>query len=347
METDFQNDKSSNTTNTSAKIYGDNAAPIFACLSMICSAWIIISNAFVLICFLNHRKRMSKSTFTIHILTLSFNDLMSGVFTLPVYVTSFTTQVTYEFCILRFVLFVSAQVVVLLHILGICVYRFLTVCQATSPQRGRNQGRLVVIYVLVIWIITLIIHISTFLIWGNYRHTLSICSLNEILQNNYKTVITHLLCLFIVPAVFTNVIYLVMIVKLCFYARKLASVNSYNISATQSSSSNRASSFSFQARSQTNRNETDGVAWNDHSSMNAAADGRISCSCNHERSDLSTNKRQQATYGTKTSDNEGKGKNGGRIELNNMPSFKSQRQALVTIGKANSEVIKTVHAQFS
>ena len=321
MEIGFDSTQIANNTNTSLKTYGNKASPAFVGFSMICSAWIIITNAFVLICFVNHRKIMMKSTFSIQILTLSFNDLMAGISTLLVYFTSFITEVTYKFCIFRFVLFVSAQVVVLFHILGICVYRFLTVRQATLPQRRRNQGLLIVIYVLVIWIVTLIILTSTFLIWGKYRYTLDMCSLNEIFQNNYKTVLTYWFCLFIVPAVFTNVMYLAMIIRLCFYARKIAPVSSYNISAPQPSSSNCTNSNALPTSSETNRNKTDVV---DHSCIKFGGEGN-----------LWANKRRhlKATKDTRTCDNEGEEKNGERSKLNSMPNFKKQKQALITIGK--------------
>ena len=333
------NNQSTNNTYTSVRIYGDNASPAFAGFSMICSAWIIVTNIFVLICFVKHRKIMNQSTFTIQILTLSFNDLMAGISTLPVYITSFTPEITYEYCMFRFVLILSAQVVVLFHILGICVYRFLVVCQATSPLPRRNQGRLIVIYVLVIWIVILIILTSAFLIWGKYRHVLSICSLNEMFQENYKTMVICSIVLFIVPAVFTNVMYLAMILRLCFIARKITPVNSYNISAPQPSSSNCTNSYTLPASSETNRNKTDDVAHNDHSSINPAGEEKVGC--NQETRDLQGNKPQTSKVtdskseknALKTYDNEKKEQNAPSSEVTSMTSFKSQRQGLITIGK--------------
>ena len=340
MDIGNNNNQSTNNTITSVRIYGDNASPAFGGFSMICSAWIIVTNIFVLVCFVKHRKLMHKNTFTIQILTLSFNDLMAGISTLPVYITTFTTEITYEFCMFRFVLILSAQVVVLFHILGICVYRFLVVCQATSPLPRRNQGRLIVIYVLVIWIVILSLFSSAFSIWGKYRHELSICSLNEMFQENYKTMVVYSIALFTVPTVFTNVIYFAMILRLCFIARKISPVNSnsYNNMAPQPSSSNCTNSNALPANSETNRNKTDGVAHNDHSCMNAA--GEEKACCTQETRDLCASKHRhsKATGSesernvTKTSDNKNEEQNRGNSEVTSMPSFKSQRQGLVTIG---------------
>ena len=341
MDIGNNNNQSTNNTNTSYRIYGDNASPAFAGFSIICSAWIIVTNIFVIVCFVKHRKIMNQSTFTIQILTLSFNDLMAGISTLPVYITSFTTEITYEYCMFRYVLFISAQVVVLFHILGICVYRFLILCQATSLQRRSNQGCLIIIYVLVIWIVTLIILSSTFIIWGKYRHIMSICSVNEMFQENYKIIVTYWIVLFIVPAVFTNVIYLAMILRLCNIARIITPVNSYNNSAPQPTSPNCSNSNILPASSETNRNKTDGIAHNDHSCINAAGEGNVGC--NQDTRNIEANKRQHlkdigSEYNknyTKTSDNENEEPNATSSGVTSIPSFKSQRQGLITIGKSS------------
>ena len=327
METWFYNrsNQSANSTNTSVKIYGDKTSKAFAGLSMGFSAWIIVINIFVLICLVKHRKVMIKSTFTTQILTVSFNDVMAGISTLLICVTYFTTEVTYEFCIFQCILSISAQEVVLFHILGICIYRFLTLCQVTLPQRRRNQGSLIAIYLLVIWIVTLIILTSTFIIWGKHRHALDICSLNEIFQNNYKTVISYWVWLLIVPAVLTNVIYLAMTVRLSLYARKIAHVN--NLSAPQPSSSNCTNSYNFLASNETNRNKTDGVAHNDRSCRNATREGQVSCSCNQPKRDLWANTRShsKATNDTKTSDINGEGKKRQQIRTEQPSKFQESK----------------------
>lgn len=336
METGFDGNQSADMNNTFIKLYGDKALPAFAGLSMVCSAWIIITNVFVLTCFVKHRKVLIKSTFMIQILTLGINDLIVGISILPVYVISFTAEITYEFCIFRLVLFVSAQAVVLFHILGICVYRYLTLRKATVPQRRRNQGHLILIYELVIWIVVLIFNTSVFLIWGKYRHTLRICSLNEILQNNFKTIIIYWVCLFIVPAVLTNFIYLAMIVRLCFYVRKIVPANSYNISAPQPSSSKCTNSYNFLVSSETNGSRIDSVARNDHSCMKATGEGKVTCNQQERHIWTSTPQHSKATNDTKTSDTIGEGKNDGRLEANSMSSGKSQKQALITIGESST-----------
>ena len=132
MEDRLSNNQSANST---VKIFSDNASPFFAALSILLSLWIIAANLFVLICFVKHRNSLIKNKFTVQILTLSFSDFLVGLSTLPVYVTGYTRMVTYELCAFQFVIFISAQAVVLCHILRICLTRLFVVCHLTSPVK--------------------------------------------------------------------------------------------------------------------------------------------------------------------------------------------------------------------
>ena len=122
-------------TNSTMKVFGDNASPLFAFLSMMLSLWTIASNLFLLICFVKHRNNLIRSTFTMQILKLSVSDFLVRLSTLPIYVTVITSMVSYELCVFQFVVFISTQAVVLCHIFGICVTRLFVVCKLTSPPK--------------------------------------------------------------------------------------------------------------------------------------------------------------------------------------------------------------------
>ena len=222
--------------NSTVVIYGDNASPAFAVISMILSIWIIVANSFVVVCFISHRTVLTKSTFTFQILTLSVNDLIAGVSTLPVYITIFKEDTSYSLCVFRFLLFLSAQVIVLFHLLGICMYRLFIVFHVNAPLlETRKRGRTVA-YLITCWVVILSFLILPFLIWGKYRHKITICSLNEMLQDNYKVFISYYIIFCIVPFLLTNGLYVVIILKLCFSKQRINPVNSYNSDPVRSSS---------------------------------------------------------------------------------------------------------------
>ena len=212
-------------TNSTVKIFGDNAAPSFIVVSIALSLWIIVANLFVLICFIKHRNSLVKSTFTMQILTLSFSDFLVGLSTVPIYVIGLTTAVSYELCVFKFVIFLSAQVVALCHIFGICLTRLFVVCQLTSRTKVSQKTRLIALYLVISWIVTLGLMAIPFGLWGKYRQELSICSLNEIFQDNYKVSTVYLVNFYTFPTVLTNVIYIGVLVKIRISSRKIIASN--------------------------------------------------------------------------------------------------------------------------
>ena len=236
MNSEFHNNQSANGT---VRTFGDNASPVFAVFSMTFSLWIVISNLFVLICLIKHRKNLIKNTFTMQILTLSANDFLAGISTIPVYITSFTTNVCYELCIFRLIVFASAQVVVLFHILGICVSRLFIVCQITVPRlRIVNRKGIIIMLLVINWIVGLGIFGVPYATWGKYRQRLTTCSLNEMFQDNYKIYTTYSSSIYLIPSLLTNAVYVAIIVKLRFNTRKVQAGNSLSAAETTSTQSN-------------------------------------------------------------------------------------------------------------
>ena len=222
MEDQLSYNQSANST---VKIFGDNASPLFAFISIILSLWIIVSNFFVLICFIKHRNRLKRSTFTVQILTLSFSDCFVGLSTLPVYITGFIRMVSYELCVFQFVIFLLAQVVALCHIFGICLTRLFVVCHLTSRAKMSQKTGLIALYLVISWIVSLGIFATPFGVWGKYRHELSICSLNEMFQDNYKVYTTYSISFYIVPTLLTNVLYVAVLVRIRISSRKIIVMN--------------------------------------------------------------------------------------------------------------------------
>ena len=205
--------------NSTVLIFGDNASPIFVGFSMVISGWIIVLNSFVILSLLKDNKRQINNTFTFQLLTLSLSDVLVGLATLPVYATVFKSGFIYEDCLCRFVLLLSAHAVEQFHIFGICVNRVSVVYQLTTPRKMSRKKVLVMAYLLLNWIIFLTIYSVAFRIWGRYRHKLSICSLNEMFQDDYKTYVKYTVSFYIVPSVLINLVYGALILKIRCTAR--------------------------------------------------------------------------------------------------------------------------------
>ena len=211
-------------TNSTPSIYGDNASPIFVLFSIVLSVWIILFNTFVLICFIQNRRLLLKNTFAIQICQLCVCDIYVGLSTMPVYISGFSKGIRFEFCVFSFVLFISSQVVVLFHILGICLYRLRIVSRVMAPNRVKVEktGHMLVYLLVINGIVSIGIFIVPFFIWGNYRQTLHICSLPEIFTESYKSALTYCILFYIVPALLTNAVYIIIIVKLCCSSQRPA-----------------------------------------------------------------------------------------------------------------------------
>ena len=222
MEDQLNNNEN---TNSTVKVFGDNASPLFVFLSMVLSLWTIASNLFLLICFVKHRNNLIRSTFTMQILTLSVSDFLVGLSTLPIYVTGIISMVSYELCVFQFVVFISAQAVVLCHIFGICITRLFVVCHLTSPPKMSKKRGLITLYLVISWMVTLGIFSVPFGIWGKYRHRISICSLNEMFQDNYKYYTMYCVSFYIIPTLLTNAVYVAVLVQLRFSSCKTTVIN--------------------------------------------------------------------------------------------------------------------------
>ena len=210
-------------TNSTPIVYGDNASPLFVLFSIILSIWIIMFNTFVMICFIQNRKILLKTTFAIQICQLCVCDLYVGFSTMPVYISGFSKGVRFEFCAFSFILFISSQVIVLFHILGICVYRLRVVSRVMTPYslKAEKKGYLL-IYIIINGVICIGIFTVPFLIWGNYRQKVYLCSLPELFTEAYKSALTYCILFYIVPALLTNAVYIAIIITLCCSNQKAA-----------------------------------------------------------------------------------------------------------------------------
>ena len=199
----------------------ENASPVFVGFCMVVSGLIIALNSLVIFSLVNDRKRQLNNTFTFQLLTLSVSDVLVGLATLPAYATAFTSSFIYEECLCRFVVLLSAHAVEQFHIFGICVNRVSVLHQLTTPVPSRisRKKMFVVVYLLLNWVVFLTIYSVAFRIWGVYRQTLYMCSLNEMLQDNYKTYVIYSISFYIVPLVLINSIYAALILKIKLTAR--------------------------------------------------------------------------------------------------------------------------------
>ena len=245
--------------NSTVLILGDNASPIFVGFSMVISGWIIVLNSFVILSLLKDNKRQINNTFTFQLLTLSLSDVLVGLATLPVYATVFKSGFIYEDCICRFVLLLSAHAVEQFHIFGICVNRVSVVYQLTTPRKMSRKKVLVMVYLLLNWIIFLTIYSVAFRIWGRYRYKLSICSLNEMFQDDYKTYIKYTVSFYIIPSVLINLVYGALILKIrCTAQNQVLRVKKTNQADENYDATNNKNPRPSQSRSQDN-SSSDGI----------------------------------------------------------------------------------------
>lgn len=216
-------------TNSTVEIYSDKVSPGFAGFSIFLSAWIIISNCFVLICFIRHRKSLIKTTFMMQLLALNISDLIVGFSMLLVYLTAFTTKFSFEVCLSKYVLALSAQAVEQFNILGICLNRLSIVGRMATPGTSPKKTKLVLAFSVCIWITSLGTYSVLFGIWAAHRRVLYNCSLNELFQENYKKYALYSISAYILSTALINFVYCSVIVKLAVSSRRRIEVTSESL----------------------------------------------------------------------------------------------------------------------
>ena len=239
MENHENSNQSTDGTNNTSVIYGDNASPLFTSFSIMLSSWIVIVNVFIFLCLIKNQRLLIKNTFAFQMFILSICDLLVGLSTLPVYVIAFTSEISYELCLCNLGFMLTAQAVEQFHIFGICVNRASITCQLSTPMRISENKRGVVIYLLVNWVVFLLIFFVPFKIWGKYRPAVAICSLNEVVQDNYKVYATYTLSFYLLPSILINAVYFAILIKLaCSSCLSLNSPMSNENNSIQQQSSN-------------------------------------------------------------------------------------------------------------
>ena len=211
---EFYRNESSNLTDVLKK-YDSSVVPEFAYFSIIVSLWTIVSNLFILICFIKHQHIINGNSFTFQVLTLIVGDVLAGFSSIPVFVTAFDLEIRFELCAFQYVAFLSTQNLLLFHILGICVNRLIIVNHAAKQVKTTCRRKLIIVYLCIIWILIVLIFTLPFFIWiKKYERTITECSMNELFQDNYKAVVIYYVSFFVVPFILTNVVYVTIILKI-------------------------------------------------------------------------------------------------------------------------------------
>ena len=217
MLTSMSNGSSANTSVETTRIQIEEAP--FGLLIMLLSTsfWTVIINALVFACLVTNRSTL-KSYVNLQLLSLSFTDMLVGIFSIPVtlsfkLVGSFPK---YDICAGIFYFYVVSQGATLNHAMVICAHRLATVKRKTTKTSLIVQPhyKSIVIQILSVWAGCLTVISIPFLAFGRYGEKLQSCSLNVLFQDNYTAAIGIFTIAYLPPYICLNIVYLYMFIYL-------------------------------------------------------------------------------------------------------------------------------------
>ena len=207
--------------------------------------WVLMTNSIVLMCLMYNRQAV-KRFINLQILSLSVTDFLEGLSFIPV-VMMFQNPaalLTFWSCAVFLYSYLSAQFASILHALSICIYRLLTLRRQGTTYEANPIGmyKKLFIQVVSLWVGCLLFVLIIFVSFGQYdESTMTTCSLDVLLKENYFFSITVLNTMRIIPHVTTNVIYIYILIFLSKIWRRVSAIHPNTVTATSSKSSSEAS----------------------------------------------------------------------------------------------------------
>lgn len=178
--------------------------------------WIILSNILVVFCFIAG-KEIKKNLLNLHILSLSFTDILVG-FSALIMTLNYQKPIlfsSYGPCLMLFIFYIVAQVASVYHTFGICLHRFITVhCRLKSPQFYQGiTKRNTMIQVGLVWVMSAIFAMIPFFAFGKWTSSVHICSIENLLHDKYFISLKIWHTILLTPQVIINLMYISMYIK--------------------------------------------------------------------------------------------------------------------------------------
>ena len=151
----------------------------------------------------------------IQMLSFSLTDMLVGFSAMAAilgyHVPSAFTR--YAACAGLFYGYCVAQTANLFHAFGICLHRIITIkgCAGQRETTPNSVLKTLLFHLSVIWTVSLFIVSIPFGVYGQFDKQLSECSLNSLFGEKYINFLTAMGCIFIVPQMGMNVVYIYML----------------------------------------------------------------------------------------------------------------------------------------
>ncbi|KAK3583661.1 hypothetical protein CHS0354_021402 [Potamilus streckersoni] len=173
----------------------------------------VLLNLSTVIFVAKNRKDLRKSPVK-QIISLSLSDMLVGLSVIPLIVVFNNIDLLKDkiVCLAVMLLHNMSINATYYHMLGICVQRLNLVRKVTRVNGNKGNMELIA-YALLVWVICIVVHVLVGLTTEK-ASSINECSIRELFGDNYLTFITFIICVYAVPAFLTNILYLVMVIKL-------------------------------------------------------------------------------------------------------------------------------------
>lgn len=188
-----------------------NGLPVETAAIVVClliATWTISANTIIVVCFLMNRKKIWP-IFSTQILSLSLCDMCVGYASLPVVVFPFIgVEARMKSCGILMYVFFAAQCASINHILCLCVQRCNVIRNLSKAGSSKSSIAIPLLSVLSAWIasFSLCIFPTTYL-EIKYPERKG-CTIEDLFGEKASIVLSLVLAIYLVPQVFTNILYL-------------------------------------------------------------------------------------------------------------------------------------------
>lgn len=203
-----------------------HSAIITCTIIIVC--WTLLANTVIIICYITNRKKVWPA-FVAQIFCLSLGDFFVGLVTLPwLLFPIFKTddwQVSYISCCTMLYLLLCSQCGSLYHMMTICAYRLFRIETSTKIIDTNSNKKAPFCFAVTAWVASFIMCSLPFFFWADNEGTLNACLLQEIFVDITKAMGVLVIILFL-PQVLTNILYIVVCLRLRYLWRRIHPVQS-------------------------------------------------------------------------------------------------------------------------
>ena len=207
MEDDISNNNE-RLRNTTSDLEFEKLSTMSVVIMRTNSSLIIGLNGLVIACLIAGKTKFS-SAYWIQLMTMSINDIIAGI---SVFSISFLDSPVFsnsiKLCSASMAFFIASQSATLYSIAVICAYRFIIAKRVNQATVEFSKYK-IAIPVAFVWPVSIICCSLPFAIWTQKddKFVNDGCSMESALQDNIEKLMKVLLVIFVLPLIFTNVMY--------------------------------------------------------------------------------------------------------------------------------------------